>query len=288
MILTIGSGELTAEISNTGAELVRLKDVGGRDYLWNGDPAYWKGRAPLLFPIVGRAVGDQIHVEGRSYPMRQHGFARTSRFDVVEIRPTHCILELSANSSTLAQYPFLFRLEVSFRVVGRTISLSARLFNNGQKDLPASFGFHPALRWPLPDAVERSNHVLRFDQDEPAPIRVLANGLLSDQTRPSPVHDRRLELSDELFEHDALIFDQLRSRSVEYIGPTRQKLRVDFPDMPHLGIWTKPGAGFVCIEPWQGYASPVGSDGQFAKKPGIVHVRPQTNHLFEMSIEVGA
>ena len=226
MVVVIQNADLTAEISDVGAELFRLTVRGNQEYLWNGDPAFWKGRAPLLFPMIGRAAGDQIRVEGRSYPMSQHGFARTSRFQIVDVGARHCTMALMANSTTLAQYPFRFRLEVGFSLVDRALRVLVRLLNIGETALPASFGFHPAFRWPLPGASDRRGHALIFDSDEPSPIRRLDTGLLLEETVPSPVNDRRLELSDRLFEHDALVFDQLRSRGVTYVGPAGQKLRI--------------------------------------------------------------
>lgn len=286
IVVAIRNADLTAEISDLGAELVRLRDGAGRDYLWNGDPVYWKGKAPLLFPMVGRAAGDHIKVEGRLYPMSQHGFARTSRFQIVEAAESHCTMALSANSATLAQYPFRFRLEATYRIVGRALSVVVNLFNDGEEDVPASFGFHPAFCWPMPGAGEKRGHALIFDCAEPAPIRRLDGGLLIEEAMPSPLEGRRLELSAALFEHDALVFDRLESRGVDYVGPQGQKLRIAFPDMPHLGVWTKPGAEFVCIEPWQGFASPVGFDGEFADRPGVILVAPGSCRGFEISIEI--
>jgi galactose mutarotase-like enzyme len=95
-----------------------------------------------------------------------------------------------------------------------------------------------------------------------------------------------LVLQDGLFEADALVFDQLRSRSVEYGSPGSASLRVDFPQMPHLGIWTKPRAGFICIEPWQGHADPEGYEGDFLDKPGIVSVQPGETSRFMIAVTI--
>jgi galactose mutarotase-like enzyme len=116
VLITLSNPTLTAQISALGAELVVLRDEEGRDLLWNGDPAVWAGRSPLLFPIVGRARGDRIRVSGVEYPIRQHGFARTSPFEVIEAAETFCRLRLGSDASTLAQYPFDFKLEVAYRL----------------------------------------------------------------------------------------------------------------------------------------------------------------------------
>nr|WP_244510773.1 hypothetical protein [Microvirga guangxiensis] len=89
---------------------------------------------------------------------------------------------------------------------------------------------------------------------------------------PSPVVGSRLALADDLFIDDALIFLSPASRRVTYGAPGSPALAVRFPDMPHLGIWTKPGASYVCIEPWQGFASPDDFEGEFGERPGVVAV----------------
>jgi len=59
-IAVLTNAQLTARISDMGAELQALAPVGGPDLLWHGDPAHWGGRSPVLFPIVGRAEDDRI------------------------------------------------------------------------------------------------------------------------------------------------------------------------------------------------------------------------------------
>jgi galactose mutarotase-like enzyme len=286
VIVSIASSKLQAQVATAGAELVRLQDEQGRDLLWDCDPAFWTGRSPLLFPIVGRVRSDHIRVDGVEYELRQHGFARTSQFEITETSPSRCRLRLGSDEDTLERYPFPFRLEVTYSIEEAALTVSALVTNAGERTLPASFGFHPAFRWPLPYGAPREAHEVRFERDEGAPIHRPVDGLLSRETYPSPVDDGRLELRDDLFADGAMIWDRLKSRAVQYGAPGRRSIRVAFPEMPHLGIWTKPGAGFVCIEPWQGYASPEDFTGEFADKPGIVLVPPGDTKTFEMEISV--
>lgn len=280
--VSISTAALSAEISATGAELVRLRDGAGADLLWDGNPAVWNGRSPLLFPIVGEVKGNRLKVAGTAYEIGRHGFARTSTFALVRSDAASCTWRLVSSEATRRQYPFEFRLDVTYRIEGATLHMEAEVANTGAVVMPASFGFHPALRWPLPYGKARAAHEIVFARNEPAPIRRPIDGLLSAAQFPTPVRDRRLLLRDELFEDGALVFDVLVSRSVVY----GEAIRVDFPRMPHLGIWTKPGAGYVCIEPWQGYASPEGFDGELADKPGVIAIAPGATEGFAMSITV--
>ncbi len=281
---TLRSEALTAVIARRGAELVDLRDEAGRDLLWNGDPAFWTGRAPLLFPIIGRLKDDRLTVDGRSYPMKQHGFARASAFEPVAVDPLSCILRLEAGEAMRQSFPFPFVFDVTYAIEGRTLRTDVVVRNPGDADLPVSMGFHPAFRWPLPYGAERGAHVVAFAADEPGPIAVLADGLIADEPRPSPVRGRMLTLDDALFDRDALVWRGIGSRSLRYGPPDGRGLRVDYPAMPDLGIWTKPGAGFLCIEPWSGYASPAGFDGEFARKPGVVAIPPGAERRFGMAV----
>lgn len=280
--VSISTAALSAEISATGAELVRLQDRAGADLLWDGDPAVWNGRSPLLFPIVGEVKGNRLNVAGKACEIGRHGFARTSTFALVGSDAASCTWRLESSEATRRQYPFEFRLDVTYRIDGATLHMEARVTNTGAEVMPASFGFHPALRWPLPYGTSRAAHEIVFERAEPAPIRRPIDGLLSAAQFATPVRDGHLRLHDDLFEDGALVFDTLASRSVVY----GEAIRVDFPRMPHLGIWTKPGAGYVCIEPWQGHASPEGFDGELADKPGVIAITPGATESFAMSITV--
>jgi galactose mutarotase-like enzyme len=272
-------------VSARGAELQRLHTAAGEELLWDGNPDVWAGRSPLLFPVVGNVKDDHMTVHGQRYPLLRHGFARTSTFELVESAATRCIWRLRANDETRARYPFAFRLDVIYVLDGARLTMRAAVANEGAEPMPASFGFHPAFRWPLAPGVAREDHEVRFEKPEPEPIRRLAGGLLGGP-EPTPVAGRRLALADGLFERDALIFDRLRSRCLTYGPAAGRRLVLDFPAMPHLGIWSKPGAGFICLEPWQGFADPIDFDGELAEKPGIVVIAPQSERIFEVAVAV--
>jgi galactose mutarotase-like enzyme len=285
-LLSIKGTDLQATISDLGAELVRLQDKEGRDLLWNGDPAFWTGHAPLLFPIVGNADRDRVKVSGRTYPISRHGFARTSTFERTAETASHGTWRLVSNDQTRVHYPYEFTLDVTHRIEGGTLSIRAEVTNVNSGPMPVSFGFHPAFRWPLPYGQPRDAHGIVFEQPESFAVRRLDNGLLSPTRHGTPVQGNRLQLEDGLFTDDALIFDRLASRRVTYGAGTAPRIEVDFPDMPHLGVWSKPGAGFVCIEPWQGFADPVGFDGELSQKPGILLVPPGATVVFAIGIRL--
>jgi galactose mutarotase-like enzyme len=282
---TLSSGRLEAAVSPLGAELRSLR-VDGREVIWRADPAWWGSSAPILFPIVGGLNGDAYRVGGQSFNLPRHGFARRRRFELVEAAGDRAVFRLEADAQTRAVYPFDFRLDIVFQIA-EALSVCAIVENRGSGPMPASFGFHPAFNWPLDPAGDRAAYRLVFDEDEPAPMRRLTGGgLVEPDPIPSPILGRDLPLTDALFADDALIFDQPRSRGLLYGAPGGLNLRIDYPDMPYLGVWTKPGAPFVCIEPWQGLADPEGYAGDLADKPGMVTLAPGAQRRFEMRVGV--
>jgi len=151
--------------------------------------------------------------------------------------------------------------------------------------MPASVGYHPGFHWPLPYGQPRSSHYIEFEVDEPDPVRRLnAAGLLTPARHPTPISDRRLTLSDELFQEDVIIFDHIRSRSITYGADNGPRIRVSYPDAPYLGIWTKPQAPFICLEPWHGVADPEGFAGDFRTKLGVFRVAAGAAASTQMSI----
>jgi galactose mutarotase-like enzyme len=285
--IALDSGDLTASIDPLGAQLSLLRDRAGRDLLWDGDPAVWAGRAPLLFPIVGELAQGRYRLDSASYALPRHGFARRRLFRILTAEPARAVLRLEADAGTLDRYPFPFELDVSFALAGATLSITTDVRNTGTSDLPASFGYHPAFRWPLPYGHARAAHAIEFERDEAAPVRRLDSaGLLTPQRHATPTRGRRLALEDALFDADVVIFEALQSRSLRYGAAAGPSLLVRFPDAPLLGLWSKPGAGFLCIEPWHGIADPQGFTGDFRAKPGVFSVAPGASRRIEMSVSL--
>jgi galactose mutarotase-like enzyme len=267
---SIASTQLIAEIDPHGAQLSVLRDRAGRDLLWNGDASVWAGRAPLLFPIVGVLAGGSYRLGSTRYALSRHGFARDKEFTRETASATSASFVLRPDASTLAVFPFQFELLARYQLEGATLSVSTEIRNRGKADMPASFGYHPGFRWPLPYGEPRASHSLQFESDEPGTVRRIdANGLLTPARHPTPIVNRQLPLTDALFCDDVLILDQVKSRSVVYGGNRGPKLRIAFPDAVYLGLWTKPDASFICIEPWHGITDSQGFSGDFMEKPGV-------------------
>lgn len=271
-MIRIAADGLQAAINPMGAELSLLRDATGRDFLWDAGPA-WPRHSPVLFPIVGKLADDAYHHAGRRYPMRQHGFARDQAFTLLHQAADRATFRLADDAATRAVYPFAFSLRIDYAVAGTTLTVGYLLENPGEVPLPASLGAHPAFRWPLPGAAERP-HAIHFAEPEPAPVRRLRGGLLAAAPEPTPILGQRLDLSEGLFERDALILDAVASRRLDYRAADGPALQVAFEGFDVLSLWSRPGAGFLCIEPWAGFHSPEDWSGDIADKPGIRIIPP--------------
>ena len=286
---TIRSGGLCATIKAQGAEMCSLRHDDGTEFVWQAGPA-WPRHAPLLFPIVGRLANDELRHRGKTYRLTQHGFARDNRFVWAERGDSRCVMVLEDSEATRALYPFAFRLTATYALDDTGLDLTLTVTNTGKETLPASVGGHPAFNWPLQAGVTKESYALTFAQAEPSPIRRVEGGLMRVAAEPSPVQGTVLPLSESLFVDDAVIFDQINSTAVRYAsgdggGPW---LTMSWRGFRELGVWSKPsGAPFLCIEPWRGYASPIGFEGEFVDKPGLMHIVPGAEEQLLFRIEVG-
>ena len=271
---TIANDHLRAAIKVQGGELCQLV-FQGHDLLWDGNPEVWGRQAPNLFPIVGGLRNDHLLHQGQVHTMPKHGFARDLAWTMVRLTGHSCTLRLRDDAQTRAMYPFPFSLSLTARVDDAALRIQYDLHNPGESPMLASLGAHPAFKWPLQPGLAKEEHWLEFEKPEGEFIAALdPNGLLSDLPRPTPLEGRRLRLQDRLFTRDALIFKPVQSKSVRYCAKGCPIVEVSWDGFPQLGIWTKPGSGFLCIEPWRGYPSPSDFHGELKDKPGIFHVGP--------------
>ena len=278
---------LSARVLAQGAELCALRDGTGRDYLWPAE-AVWPRHAPVLFPIVGRLRDDTLIHNGQSYRMTQHGFARDRRFAWVERSAAGCRLVLTDDAETRAVYPFAFRFEIAYAIAETTLQVTYSVTNAGKEVLPASMGAHPAFRWPLVPGEPKQAYALTFEAEETGRLRGVTGGLLTGADRPSPVAGRHLALNEALFDADALILERPASRSVRFAAATGPSLTVSWDGFEQLGLWSRAGGDFLCIEPWRGMASPADFAGEFTRKPWLMLIPPGDSRSAVLRVTLGA
>jgi len=280
-IRKIHNKQLSISVSDSGAELRSLFSVlGGREWMWQGNPEFWPRTSPVLFPVVGKLRDNELRHLGKSYPLSQHGFARDRVFELLEQGDDFLRFGLSDDEQSYRQFPFPFRLEIAYLLEENCLQVSYRVENTGETEMPFSIGAHPGFSlpgWP------RKKYYLELEnavQPESVPLE---SGLLDFSKRhPIQLNDGLLEISPELFLQDALVLERREISAITiFSSADGPRLKLRLRGFPWLGIWSKPGADFVCIEPWFGHADPVDFTGDFSTKPGIQKLMPA--EVFECS-----
>ena len=290
MVLELKRGGRTAQVDTHGGELVSYRDEAGLEYIWNGDPAYWPGRNPLLFPIVGGLRGDKILAGDKEVTLARHGFARRSEFAVKAQGEDWAELELVENETTLALYPFPFRLTVRQQLTDSGFTTGVTVTNTGTEPMPSCLGAHTGFRCPLEAGEQFTDYEVRFEQKETCPTLVPdANGVDRARTRPCLEDSDVLPLTYAYFdEMDTLIFQGLQSQQVELRSKKSGKgVRMSFPGFPVLALWSTPGkaAPYLCIEPWHGLPPVAGEGPQLTDKAFCITLSPGQSHTLRYQVD---
>jgi galactose mutarotase-like enzyme len=272
----LSSGSASATVALRGAEPISWQ-VGGRELLWHGDPEHWDFHAPILFPRVGASSGASVRVGTEYFPMPQHGFARRSRFTLVDAAGATARFRLRESAETTAHYPFRFQLDVVYDLTAESLVLGFEVTNTGSAELPYAIGFHPAFPWPLAGGSKDGHRVVFEAAEKDLVPEVAAGGLLARRSRRVPMDGTALPLSPELFS-EALVFLDARSRTMRFEGPDGAAIVMETESFPHLAIWSRPTAPFLSLECWTGHADWEDASGELRERASITNLRPgQTN-----------
>ena len=268
----LASGDARLALARLGAE-ARAWRVGDVDLLWPGDRDIWPEISPILFPVVGW-TRDGARVDGMRYGLGLHGFARALEFAVE--RQTRDSVRFVARDgmTTRTVYPFIFALAVEYRLSADALDVVLEVKNTGSKPMPYACGLHPGFNWPFGRCAKAGARV-RFAQSERPEVPVIAaGGLVSTETRPVPLDGKVLPLDDDLFAREALCFLDAASRSLRFEQADGSAVEMTLDGFPHIALWTRPAAPFLCLEAWTGYSDPVDFAGDLYDKPSMRVLAP--------------
>lgn len=288
-IMEIGNGILDVAISSVGAELMSVRRD-GVEYIWQGDPAFWSGRSPVLFPICGNLHRGRYAFKGREYVMAGHGFACASSFRAEQAPDGKAAtFTLESDDATRAQYPFDFLLKITYRLDGATLHVEAAVRNTGTGAMPFAYGGHPGFNVPLGGDGAFEDWFLEFAPGtSPDAFEFGNGGLVTGRTHAFPLAPgRRLPLRHELFNGTGLFLDRAGNEVALRSESSRRAVRVCFPDMPYVGFWQAAGddVRFLCIEPWRGLPSYDGVDDDFSTRPHMDRLAPGASATLLYSME---
>jgi len=276
---TIENNLLCLQVNLQGAELSSVfNKKNNTEYLWQAESQFWGRHAPVLFPIVGRLKDDTFTYQGENYELGQHGFARNFGFKLTEQTDNSASFVLSSKSRTLKQFPFHFNLKITYTLIENTVKVDYQVVNTYHTPLYFSIGGHPGFNCPLHKDEKRSDYQLVFNLPETQDTQLIIDGLRSGKNRPVLDNETTVPLTDELFDNDALIFQNLNSNEVSLQKGDEKIVSFDFSGFPYLGIWSKNrNSPFVCIEPWFGIADVLSHDQDITQKEGIICLQATEN-----------
>lgn len=268
-MITIHSDTLKVTINPFGAELHSIVNNEGEELLWQGDPAVWSGRAPILFPVAGSFKNCQYRYNGVTYDMPQHGFARKRAFSIAAQSDNDASFILDSKEEN---YPFDYCLTASYALSGSRLRVTYTVENKGENAMYFGIGSHEA--YACPEGIE--HYHLEFSDDDTLTNHLLTGPLRNYKTEEIVLENKCLPLSPAIYENlDTLIFANLKSRSVTLRKNDGSRfVRVDFDGMQDLMLWQKMGAKYFCIEPWTHAPEYIDHDGDITRKPGVRVLAP--------------
>ncbi|MCX4306735.1 MAG: aldose 1-epimerase family protein [Acetatifactor sp.] len=285
-LFQISNDKITLQVDSLGAEVKSLKSVpDNREYMWHGDPAYWGRTSPVLFPIVGGLKGGAYRVDGREYPMGQHGFARDMEFQLKSQVASEIWFSLSSDEETLQKYPYPFLLELGYELTDRTVVVKWRVTNQAEAPIWFSIGGHPAFLCPIDPGTDQTQYKLLFDGKDQVVSSCIEKGLLGKEKKTYALRDGALPITAGLFDNDALVIEGNQAHSVALARPDGTPyLTVSF-DAPLFGVWSPPkkNAPFICIEPWYGRCDSLDFTGDFKEREWVEEL---SRGVFEASYRI--
>lgn len=281
---------LRIKIKSKGAEISSIVDLRDNiEHLWQADQKFWNWHAPVLFPKIGESVNGEISFSGKKYKIQKHGLARHLDFDADKKSETEIVFTLRSNKATLKQYPFRFCFQITYLLEKNKLRNIYTVINEDNKSMPFTVGGHPAFAVPFFPNEKLEDYFLEFEKPETISRHLIdENGLFNGVTEPVLNKEKIIPLTKELFNRDALIFKEHISRKISICSKNHnKKLMVEFADFPYLGIWAKPAAFYVCIEPWIGCAEQSDKEIDFTEKECCITLQPREKFSSEFSVIIG-
>lgn len=290
-MLTIENEFVKISVKKTGAELCSfVNKSNNQEFMWQGNPEIWGSFAPVLFPIIGCLKDNEFYVDGVSYTVPKHGFIRNNANLQAHILNENTIeFRYKFDENTLKSYPYQFEFVLHYILTEKTIQVKHTIINHdATKEIYFSLGGHPGFQCPFFEGENYSDYFIEFEHEETdVTWQVTKEGLIANENVPCLNNTNRIQLHPSLFEKDALIFKNLKSRKALLKSDNHNfGVQVEFNDFNYLGIWAKPNAPFVCIEPWLGISDNVNTTKEFTQKEGIQKLEAGKTRTLSYSISI--
>jgi len=282
---------LEVELNAKGAEIIKI--IGQQDqlnYMWKRDPSLWANSAPILFPIVGGLRNQECRIDGKTYHMTQHGFARHTNFDIHQDSDSKVIFELISSEEILKQYPYLFHLQVIYTLKDNQLICQSIVKNIDERTIYFQIGGHPAFACPLMENESSNDYYIEFEHNETLNQKIIdvEKKGMSHETKLLFDNEKRFFIRQALFTKDAVIVQNMKSSYVDLKCLNHSKfIRFYMDNFNHLGIWASQHVGgLIAIEPWVGHTDYVDFTGEFKEKEGIVELAVGEEFSCTFTVEI--
>ena len=290
-MITLKNEFLEVTLANKGAEIIKI--IGQSDhinYMWRRDPIQWASSAPILFPIVGALQNNECRIDGKTYSMTQHGFSRHNEYTANQISDQEVIFTLVSNEEIAKQYPYLFKLDVTYKLEKNILSCNCKVTNIDKQVIYFQIGGHPAFACPFMENESSNDYYLEFSENETVDqkfIDVERRGMSHERCRFFE-NEKRFFIRQQLFNNDAIVLQDLKSKMVTLKSLNHDKSLVFHMDgFNHLGIWAAKHVGdLIAIEPWVGHNDYVDFTGEFKEKEGVVSLNPTEDFECTFKVEI--
>lgn len=296
-MIVLKSDQLNVEFQTLGGALSSIKDKDDVEYLWQGDPNYWSGQAPVLFPICGSVRNDTVLYDKEDGSQKEgkiprHGLVRKKEFTLVEQTDNSVTFAIEDDEEMYANYPYHFRLEITYTVTGKTIRTQYKIYNKeSEKSMPYFIGGHPGFNCPLLDDEVYEDYYLEFEKPETCtvPKPFPETGMLDLKDRNSWLNNQKeIDLNYDFFSYDAVTLDELESRTVALRSRKHDKgLKLDFKEFPNLIVWSTLNKGpFIALEPWSGLSTSIEEGDRLEDKKDVKIIKPSDFDQVGFDIEI--
>ncbi|MCP8993435.1 aldose 1-epimerase family protein [Streptococcus sp. CF9-1] len=296
-MIVLKSDQLNVEFQTLGGALSSIKDKEGVEYLWQGDPTYWSGQAPVLFPICGSVRNDTVLYDKEDGSQKEvkiprHGLVRKKEFTLVEQTDNSVTFAIEDDEEMYANYPYHFRLEITYTVTGKTIRTQYKIYNKeSEKSMPYFIGGHPGFNCPLLDDEVYEDYYLEFEKPETCtvPKPFPETGMLDLKDRNSWLNNQKeIDLNYDFFSYDAVTLDELESRTVALRSRKHDKgLKLHFKEFPNLIVWSTLNKGpFIALEPWSGLSTSIEEGDRLEDKKDVKIIKPSDFDQIGFDIEI--
>ena len=270
MLCTIKNDFLTVTISDLGAELQSVLDANGNERIWQGDPAFWEDRSPVLFPFCGRTYGGKSTADGIPCDIPLHGFFRHRTATVRQTGDTEIVFSQVSDATTLKRYPYPFHVDIRYRLSEATLCVEATVTDIGDKPMYYAYGAHPGFALTAPTeeysarfGKKQAVRQVDFNADACYPVG---------GSSPFPLTDGdTIPLSETQFAVGSFFLCEIPD-TVTLLRGGRALVTLSYPDFPYLGFWKVHKAKFLCIEPWCSLPAYEGETLEFSARPDFLRL----------------